>query len=970
MSIESDSFGNWRKSAAFSSELDIVFSEFGVPALVLSLETMVSEYPRLALYRDVANELIALRHLNDTISGEINSGPESPKSFDDETQLLIHVSRDNAWQDKLSVLVELRRSAYGKVVTLQALDGVLKTYRMPQANKRIETAGDVKFPINIVNRLSTEAKKLIPSVVGEMVELDGTPYKVVSVDLLGRSAACPIVDFSIIRVFAAGTSEFPEIKQMVVGLTDALYAWISTLWQFRPDPSSESGATIFSSRQVAEYCKPKGIDGWRLLIGVTLTHKYFGIGSVTDVRIDQFAADGIAIDIKFPRMETSFQPGNFSGDTFSNIMFSNDSSPKDLNSDKSSVVAIQEDADIQRLTEVTENLGLSSDFYTRTTRTQEESIRKLHGGLLIVEGIAGSGKTSVALGRIKALHDSRLGDETGAIDKFFDDRKSMIGFVRSPQLVEYLKNTIDDLNLSGMHVAEFDAIRHGLAVHRAPILQLKTGKTSKGLYRPVPSSPRAAFEGEMVWIRDLLTCITEIYLERIRSGFEQYLEFEFTQNEHLKYRSIEGKDYDIVDTSIWDGIKKEGKRLIQDFIDGAYRSNDGKWPEVGIITRAVRCYVHCCRYLSSDFSWYINQQEGTLSIKPDQRSIPEKILDHSRYPKEVDRKRVNAIQSQHKKWLQRVFLLGDAQESAFLLSDYFGVAINAMAKESRYPSEKLQRIADRLLAYHLMPQDLTALLALTELMTRGMTEDDEKSARDISKVLRRSREHSYKAVFIDEVQDFTEVEVFLMSSLANPERKAVTAVGDFRQQLYPGTVSSLPICFPYASEKELISVVLNENKRQIPLLAIYSAQYREFSAGKGTSPPKPAKSGEVLSLEIVSEQSIPERIGELVGETEIGTSVAVICPTPELAKILCEACRTHVEDYFRSVSFSTDSRDLIKTRYCHFTDPRPTKGLEFDFVIVPFYEQFDHRSFIGRNASYVAISRARRRLVLLSATGL
>jgi hypothetical protein len=50
----------------------------------------------------------------------------------------------------------------------------------------------------------------------------------------------------------------------------------------------------------------------------------------------------------------------------------------------------------------------------------------------------------------------------------------------------------------------------------------------------------------------------------------------------------------------------------------------------------------------------------------------------------------------------------------------------------------------------------------------------------------------------------------------------------------------------------------------------------------------------------------------------------------------------------------------------HFTEPRPTKGLEFDVVIVTHFDQFDLDDELAAHGAYVAVSRPRERLVLLN----
>ncbi len=119
------------------------------------------------------------------------------------------------------------------------------------------------------------------------------------------------------------------------------------------------------------------------------------------------------------------------------------------------------------------NASLGSNFYTRTTKAQEELLRRPRRGLVIVEGIAGSGKTSVALGRVKALHDARIETYDEPADPFFADKSKMVGFVLHKQLVNYLEQTVIELNLAGMKVIEFKELQNNLIRQRGGVLQLK-----------------------------------------------------------------------------------------------------------------------------------------------------------------------------------------------------------------------------------------------------------------------------------------------------------------------------------------------------------------------------------------------------------------------------------------------------------------------------------------------------------------
>ena len=107
--------------------------------------------------------------------------------------------------------------------------------------------------------------------------------------------------------------------------------------------------------------------------------------------------------------------------------------------------------------------ALSAQFFTRTTLHQEEAIKAVRG-VTVVHGIAGTGMTSVALGRLKFFANFRSGEHLQEYgldpnDWVDFDSKDMIGFVLSPSLVQYLKQTAEDLELH-MKIMDFEEFRN------------------------------------------------------------------------------------------------------------------------------------------------------------------------------------------------------------------------------------------------------------------------------------------------------------------------------------------------------------------------------------------------------------------------------------------------------------------------------------------------------------------------------
>lgn len=79
-------------------------------------------------------------------------------------------------------------------------------------------------------------------------------------------------------------------------------------------------------------------------------------------------------------------------------------------------------------------------------------------GLVFVYGVAGSGKTSVALGRSKSL--SQLSQLEPSDEKYNLDfiEENQIGIVRTGELISYLKDTCNALSLHNLPIEEYRVI--------------------------------------------------------------------------------------------------------------------------------------------------------------------------------------------------------------------------------------------------------------------------------------------------------------------------------------------------------------------------------------------------------------------------------------------------------------------------------------------------------------------------------
>jgi hypothetical protein len=153
------------------------------------------------------------------------------------------------------------------------------------------------------------------------------------------------------------------------------------------------------------------------------------------------------------------------------------------------------------------------------------------------------------------------------------------------------------------------------------------------------------------------------------------------------------------------------------------------------------------------------------------------------------------------------------QPLAFVADAY---AVALAVNVSLFPDTGLtSQIVEQLNHKKLADEDIDLLLCLYHLIGRGFDGNPEQLRTPFF----------YQSVFVDEVQDFTEQQIYLMVEQARPEYFAVTVVGDIAQKLHNGSSIDVRACFP---GKRLQNVQLSKNMRQaeVPGIAWFSARFR------------------------------------------------------------------------------------------------------------------------------------------------
>ena len=323
-----------------------------------------------------------------------------------------------------------------------------------------------------------------------------------------------------------------------------------------------------------------------------------------------------------------------------------------------------------------------------------------------------------------------------------------------------------------------------------------------------------------------------------------------------------------------------------------------------------------------------------------------------------------SLAAEFKKQLRRIF---NKCQYADLYRD---ALLHAFADKSAHSTglfadwPEAHQVIARLNNHQLADHDKDLLLAVAHIMTRGVGNE----ARVQSHMLEQPY---YRSVFIDEVQDFTEQQIFLMAEQADPKYHAVTLVGDMHQQLGRGNVQNIEACFPY---RPLTRYLLKENKRQErqPQLAasamLFRAMVQEDTRLHDCSLMdrwrEQASSGNDKLFYDCEFAVLDEQILDVIGEQPHGRTVAVICPTQQLAAELEIRLRNPLVVRTSRRSHVADRIDLAKKYMVHFSCPEHVKGLEFDTVIYAGMEHIDWNDAHQLNKTYVTLSRPRKQLVM------
>ncbi|MBF0312629.1 MAG: helix-turn-helix domain-containing protein [Oligoflexia bacterium] len=557
--------------------------------------------------------------------------------------------------------------------------------------------------------------------------------------------------------------------------------------------------------------------------------------------------------------------------------------------------------DYQELPEWIDTNYLDSAFHMMPTRDQEKSMRWRVDGLVLVEGLGGSGKTSVAIGRTSMICYS---DDSSDTKGFFTPETS-IGFVLSPSLVRYLQNVCSGkLGLHSMKVKDFEDFRSELLIRRDIFSQGIRRQPNKN-HQPDQEIISTTFD----WYK----LIEKLINKKISKKFQEIFP---TNPQDLFPQGLEG-----IGSNHWKEVINSWQEL-GDSISNILQIG----PLTGIVEK-----IDLKRENFAD----------TLKESP--------LWEGVRYSEQ--RKK---LRDESRKIILQAFAYG-ARYIEVLASPELEAEILKMERFSLTERENCIHLAkQRSLARQLSDADLDCCLLIAHFAGKGY-----RGRADLKPIYKLAETNYFSSVFVDEVQDFTENQIKLMIEQADPKYKTVTLVGDFRQRLNKLGVSSLK---NIATPQE--STFLNVNKRQSYLLFKFSSDFRneiqEDNRPLNGNLPKASdeppyridhSDEELINAILLSRQKRP------------GCTFSVICKSKKEAEEL--ESKLHDRLWENNLQSQCSESDKLCQRYkIHFTTPLDVKGLEFDTVIVVNIASYTLDNTTERDALYVAISRPRKRLLL------
>lgn len=710
-------------------------------------------------------------------------------------------------------------------------------------------------------------------------------------------------------------------------------------------------------------------------------------------------------------------------------------------------VAIEEDVldTLVSPTEEYKGISLPTRFYVNLNEYQYDAAHWGPDGLVFVFGVAGSGKTSVALGRSKSL--SQLG-QLPKDDRLYNPdfpEETQIGIVRTGELITYLKDTCDMLSLHRLPVVEYKEIYEELKSHWDIDLS-KRAKTNTPKYLLASQNQDGDIDSRMEWFHLLSGVMIDFYVEqglysiknstgriasidgdifnKINEIVHKDLDYALKKSNIINYLSeienVTKKTFErIFSQSVWIGVPDDENNIswlsdmehdiashilskykvlclyrgvhdVQIIIPQSEKENWKKWiphnakipdesksvvPENITIPAADGEEVKINVIVVSNNDLISHAKSGMLrfydGIGKTMHIVMTKRLWLVNMPKIVaSSEHQDGAEKNTRQWRTKVRsrALDNIRRSVNQLipSELFAKAIRKLEKDYFEKQEivsMLKRKKQNIDNNRLSERDIDLLLAFMASITRGIKKDSVFFNKNylVSAPYRSS-------VFIDEVQDFSEIQIFLLSMLSDPRHSSVTAVGDSAQCLYR-IKSDVAVSFAKDMWANAKTQELTENIRQqgVPTLNALSAAFRKQFIDEVII--QDAEFERNCGLDVFHQNSSIDQLRlayKIISSIPKNETVVIVVPSVERAKEAIQKLKPVLrERQHRECSYSRVI-DLSKRYIAHVTTPKNIKGLEFDHLLALHLDEYDLNNTTHRNAIYVMMTRPRKKLSLIA----
>ncbi len=542
---------------------------------------------------------------------------------------------------------------------------------------------------------------------------------------------------------------------------------------------------------------------------------------------------------------------------------------------------------------------LTETFFWFPTATQQTLLHHAPVQELVVTGVAGSGKTSVALGYMAM---QRFKAEDGTSSRF--QPHTGLGIVRGESLVPYLK---------GLREGQLDLGR--LPVHSLENLREDWVRSVfQHLRRWNPRRSTDSLVGSSAWFREVcLGLMDRLLNDRIRA-FREAVVADLQTTELGRTLSI-------------------GERF------------SPRLKEVSDVWRAIAAALpERCRELQrqSNDVFEILGGLGAFGTGVWQRYREQVAAD-------VRAETAEEMKSQSHQVLTAIDL---PQEYAALVADdrWLGEALRRSGWS--LAADEVIGLRNRLAQSQFSDSDLDLLLLCHS-----------KVVRQFANLQMARKWPHYTHAFVDEFQDFTQVQLDLVRSIVD-EPGMVVCVGDYAQRV-SRSASGTKLATP--------TVHLSENKRQSNPLGLLSSSVRRnlLKDDREITPKRPADT-DVFPFRLAGPgqnegESLCQELVRLRKDSFFKlATVGVICPTLEMAQTLVARLSPalEVEGIVLRAPMKESEQVQFSAHDVHVSTAASFKGLEFDAVYILSMDSYDLSEEIHRNMLYVATSRARHILGL------